>query len=115
MNNRIHDPFHTGRPAVQQMDRLSQKTILYSNVGNLYRTAAEHYRRLADILEGPDEEGEIDEDVERISQSVAYRNMEEDLLEEAAFYAQGAADAAAEQCAQYFPESMVDNRTKSYD
>lgn len=107
MNNRIHDPFNTGKQA-QQMDRLSQKTILYSNVGNLYRTAAEHYRRLGDLLSDA-KDSESEEDAAR------YKEIEEDLLEEAAFYAQGAADSAAEQCAQYFPESLIDNRSKTDD
>lgn len=108
MNNRIHDPFNTGRQEAPKIDPLSQKTIMYSNVGNLYRTAAEHYRRLGDLLSDA-------KDGEALEDSARYKELEEDLLEEAAFYAQGAADAAAEQCAQYFPESMVDNRTKSDD
>ena len=108
MNNRIHDPFNTGRQAVPQIDPLAQKAILYSNVGNLYRTAAEHYRRLGDLLAN-------EKDIESVEDSARYKELEEDLLEEAAFYAQGAADAAAEQCAQFFPESLIDNRTKSDD
>lgn len=107
MNNRIHDPFGTGnrQPTI---DKLAQKAIGYSNVGNLYRTAAEHYRRLSDLLADA-------KDSESIDDCLRYKELEEDLLEEAAFYAQGAADAAAEQLSQFFPESLIDNRTKTDD